>query len=158
MREDLYPKRIKGALQLVAEKGNWGRSMPKGSGQGVAVCSYNTSYCALLAEVTVRGSDITIDKVVATIDWGKAINPSQVKAQIEGSVVWGMSALFTKIEIVNGRTLQSNYHNYRLPKNSQCPDVEVHIIENDYAPSGTGEPGVPVTAPAIAKQYLRLQG
>ena len=157
-REDLHPGRLKDALQLVADKGNWGRSMPAGSGQGLAVCSYNTSYCALLAEVSMDGDYFNVDKVVASIDCGMAINPSQVKSQIEGSILWGMSSIFSKIDIVNGKTLQSNFHDYPLPRIDQTPEIEVHIIENDYAPSGTGEPAVPVTAPAILNALYAATG
>lgn len=151
-------RRLKAALNLLAEKGNWGRKMPKGSGQGVACATYNGSHCALLVEVSVSKNQFKIDKAIATIDCGKAINPSQVKAQIEGSVVWGMSALTQKIEIVNGRTKQTNFHNYPLPKNSEVPDVEVHIVQNDFGPTGTGEPGVPVVAPAVANAIFASTG
>lgn len=157
-REDLYPSRVKKVLEVVADKGNWGRNMPSGSGQGVATSSYNTSYCALLAEVTVRGTELKVDKVVAAIDCGFAINPSQVKAQVEGSIMWGLSAVYSKIDIVKGRTIQSNYHDYKLPRIDETPEIEVHIIENDFAPSGSGEPAVPVTAPAVLNAIFAATG
>lgn len=157
-REDLYPSRVKKVLEVVADKGNWGRAMPEGSGQGVATSSYNCAYCALLAEVTVEGSSFKIDKVVAAIDCGYAINPSQVKAQVEGSIIWGISALYTKIDIVNGRTVQSNYHDYKLPRIDETPEIEVHIVENNFAPSGSGEPAVPVTAPAVLNAIYAASG
>ena len=157
-RQDLYPSRVKKVLEVVAEKGNWGRKLPSGSGHGVATSSYNTSYCALLAEVTVQMRSFKVDKIVAAIDCGFAINPSQVKAQIEGSIIWGLSALHAKIDIVNGRTPQSNYHDYPLPRIDETPKIDVHIVENDFPPSGSGEPAVPVTAPAVLNAIYAASG
>lgn len=154
----LYPGRLKKCFQLVAEKAEWGKKTKRKSGQGIAGCSYSTSYCALVADVSIVGKKIRIDKVTAAIDVGFAINPSQVRAQVEGSIVWGISALFNQINIKNGVTVQSNYHDYPLPKIQHTPEIEVHIIENEHAPSGAGEPAVPVTAPAILNAIYAATG
>jgi isoquinoline 1-oxidoreductase beta subunit len=156
--EDLYPGRLKECLNVVADKGKWGRTMKQGSGQGVAVCSYNTSYCALMAEVTVNSGALTIYKIVASIDCGMAINPSQVKAQIEGSIVWGITALLSEITIEKGKVQQSNYHDYPMLRMQETPEIEVYIIENEFAPSGTGEPAVPVVAPAVLNAIFAATG
>ncbi len=156
--EKLYPGRVATCLRTVAEHGKWADKGRAGTGKGLAACSYNKSYCALLAEVTVNAKTIKINKVTAAIDVGMAVNPGQIRSQIEGSIIWGISALFNQITIKNGLTEQNNYDDYPLPRIQHTPEIEVHIIENEFAPSGAGEPAVPVTAPAILNAIFAATG
>lgn len=143
--EDLYPARMKECLKLAASKAGWGKKQ----NLGIAGASYNASYCAVVAEVSSRGTGIKIDRLTAAVDCGLVINPSQVKAQIEGGIIWGLSAVISEITIENGVTQQTNFHDYKIPRMSQVPPIEVHIVESNYTPTGVGEPSVIVAAPAI---------
>lgn len=156
--EDLYPARLKECLKVAAEKSKWGKKSKRNHGQGISGASYNASYCAVVADVEVNNGKLTIHKMTAAIDCGLTINPSQVKAQIEGGIVWGLGALFTEITIKNGKTEQSNYHDYPIIKMTDMPEIEVHIVKSDYAPTGTGEPSVPITAPAVLNAIFAATG
>lgn len=156
--EDLYPARLKDCIRLAAEKAGWGKRTRRNTGLGIAAGSYNSSYCAIVAEVTVKGSEYTIDKMTAAVDCGLAINPSQVKAQIDGGMVWGISALNTEITIKNGQTEQSNFNDYQMPRMADMPEFETHIVKSNYAPTGTGEPSVPITAPAVLNAIFAASG
>lgn len=156
--ENLYPARLKGCLHLAADKADWSKKSKKHSGKGIAGASYNASYCAIVADISVRKGKLSINKITAAIDCGLAVNPSQVRAQVEGGIVWALSALHAEITIKNGLTDQSNFHNYRVPRMNNTPPIEVHIVESDYVPTGAGEPSVPITAPAILNAIFAATG
>ena len=100
---------------------------------------------------------IKIHKVVCVIDCGPIINPDTIKAQMEGSVVFGLtSAIYGEITFENGRVQQRNFHNYKMVRINEAPPVEVHIIESSDTMGGVGEPGVPPVAPAIANAVFVL--
>ncbi|MCE7996621.1 MAG: xanthine dehydrogenase family protein molybdopterin-binding subunit [Roseivirga sp.] len=156
--ENLYPARLKGCLRLAADKGDWGKKSKRHSGKGIAGASYNAAYCAIVADVSLKKGKLTINKITAAIDCGLAVNPSQVKAQVEGGIVWALSAMQTEITIKNGLTDQSNFHDYQVPRMNNTPPIEVHIVDSDYVPTGAGEPSVPVTAPAILNAIFAATG
>ncbi len=157
--DDLYPKKLKRTLEVAAEKAGWGKSSGSNVFQGVSSFAYNTSYCSQIAEVSVNNDQLNIHKVTAVIDCGLAVNPSQVKAQIEGSIIWGLGALLKEpIRVSNGAVIQQNFHEYELMRMQECPEIEVHIIESEDPPSGTGEPAVPGIAPAVLNAVYAATG
>ena len=156
--DDLYPHKLKKTLEVAAEKANWGKT-PNGVFQGASCFAYNTSYCSQIAEVSVENGEVKVHKVTAVIDCGLAVNPSQVKAQVEGSIVWGLSAaLKPPIQVKNGAVIQQNFHEYELLRMQECPEIEVHIIDSEDPPSGTGEPAVPGIAPAVMNAIYAATG
>ncbi len=149
-----------GVLTLAAEKAKWGTPLPAGRARGVAVCKAFESYVAEVAEVSV-GSDgqPRVHRVVCAVDCGPVVNPSIVAAQMESAIVYGLTAaLWGEITIENGRTKQSNFHDYRMLRLAEMPVVEVHIVPSSDAQGGVGEPGTPPIAPAVCNALFALTG
>jgi isoquinoline 1-oxidoreductase beta subunit len=160
---DIYPissSRILTVLKLAMEKAGWGKSLEKGSGMGMAVCPYGNSYCAVIAEVTVRDEKITIDKVTIGVDCGKVINPSGASNQITGGIVWGLTALFYGgLPIKNGRAVYTNFHQNKLLRMNECPPMEVHFVETEEErPWGIGEISSPLAIPATLNAIYAATG
>jgi len=158
----LDTERLKRVLQVAAEKAGWGKPVPKGwrVGRGIA-CQYSfQTYVAEIAEVGVEtGGKVHVMRVVCAVDCGRVINPDGVKAQLEGGVVYGLSAaLKGEITIKDGAAVQSNFHDYDVLRIDEMPKVEVHIVASDAAPTGVGEPGVPPIAPAVANAIFAATG
>ena len=152
--------RLRRVLDLAAEKAGWGMPLPKGRGRGIAGLAGWGSYITYVAEVTV-GNDgsIKVDRVFCAIDCGQVINPDMVKAQVEGGIVFGLTAaLFDEITIEGGQTQQSNFNNYPMMRIGDMPRVEVHIIPSHESPGGCGQPPVPSIAPAVANAIFAATG
>ncbi len=152
--------RYRGVLQLAADKAGWGKKkLPAGHAYGVAVHKSFDSYVAEIAEVSLENGKIRVHRVVAAVDCGLVINPDGVRQQIEGGIVYGLSAaLHGAITLENGRVMQSNFHDYAPLRFSEMPQVEVHIVASSEPPTGIGEPGVPPIAPAVANAVFKLTG
>ena len=152
--------RWQGVLKLAAEKAGWGKSLPEGSALGVAVHESFATYVAQVAQVSMKNGMLSVDKVVCAVDCGVAINPDVIKAQMEGSVGFGLSpTLMSAITLGDGGAVnQSNFHDYQVLRINQMPEVEVHILPSEEAPTGVGEPGVPPVAPAVANAFAALTG
>ena len=155
----LNTARLKGVLKLAAEKGGWGNPLPKGVGRGIAAYySFNT-YTAAVAEVTVDGGSVRLQRLVYAVDCGRPVNPDGIRAQVEGAAVYGISAcLKGAITIKNGRVEQSNFNDYEVPRIADAPRTEVHIVNSTEDPTGIGEPGLPVVTPAIFNAVYALTG
>jgi isoquinoline 1-oxidoreductase subunit beta len=149
--DDPDPARLRGVLERAAEKAGWGAPLPKGRGRGIAAfCSFG-SYFAEVAEVTVKGNDFKIDRIVAAVDCGQIVNPESVRSQTEGAIIYGLSAaLKNEITIKNGAVEQTNFDGYDPIRISEAPPIEVHLVINHEDPGGMGEPGLPPAAPAVA--------
>jgi len=150
-----------GVMDLVAEKAGWGKPLPKGKGRGIAVHESFNSFVAQVAEVTVHpDNSFTVDKVVIAVDCGLAINPDVIKAQMEGGMGFGLATvLSSEITLSDGKVEQSNFHDYQVLRMKQMPrEVEVHIVASDQPPTGVGEPGTPVIAPAVANALASVTG
>jgi isoquinoline 1-oxidoreductase beta subunit len=147
-------------LKLAAEKANYGERLPKGRGRGIAVHESFNSFVAMVADVTVGGDGgFKVDKVVAAVDCGVAINPDVIRAQVEGGLGYGLgAALRNQITLSNGLVEQSNFDGYQPLRISDMPQVEVHIVPSMEAPSGIGEPGVPPVAPAVTNAIFNTTG
>ncbi len=156
---DAHP-RHQGVLQLAADKAGWGSPLPAGRGRGVAVHESFNSYVAQVAEVTVKDDgNYTVDRVVCAVDCGVAINPDIIRAQMEGGIGFGLSAVMvSEITLDEGRVKQSNFHDYQVLRFNQMPAIEVHIVASTAPPTGVGEPGTPVIAPAVANALFAATG
>ena len=152
--------RLLAVLNLAAEKSGWDKPLPPGRGRGIAGLYGFGSYVAHVAEVTVaKDGTLRVDRVVTAVDCGQVINPDMVAAQIEGGVVFGLTAaLYDEITIENGQVQQTNFNNYPMLRIADMPQVEVHILPSHDAPGGIGEPGVPSTAPAVANAIFAATG
>lgn len=149
-----------GVLKLAAEKAGWDKPAPAGRARGIAVHESFNSYVAEVAEVSVGGDGtIKVEKVVCAVDCGVAVNPDQVKAQMEGGIGYGLGAvLHNAVTLKDGRVEQSNFHDYQPLRINEMPEVEVHIVESNEAPTGVGEPGVPPIGPAVANAVYKATG
>jgi isoquinoline 1-oxidoreductase subunit beta len=153
-----HPRHL-GVLDLAAEKAGWGTPLPAGRFRGLAVHESFGSFVAQVAEVSVDRYRIRVHRVVCAIDCGTAVNPAGVVAQMEGGVVFGLSAaLHSEITLKEGRVQQSNFHDYPPLRLNEAPVVEVHIVPSTERPSGVGEPGVPPIAPAVANAVFAATG
>lgn len=154
------PERLKGVLQLAAEKAGWGQPVPAGQGRGIACGIDHLSYGAVVIDVTMEGNRPRIDKVVCAADCGPVLNPNGGRAQIEGGVIQALSAaLKERITIENGRVRQGNFDTYPLLRIKEAPRViEAHFIQTDTHPTGLGEPSVPPVAPALASAIAQATG
>jgi isoquinoline 1-oxidoreductase subunit beta len=149
-------------IELAAEKADWGKALPKGSGRGIAAFSGYGSHVAQVAEVScdaVRGT-LRIQRVVCAVDCGLPINPGGVKAQMEGAINFGLAAaLNSAITVKDGRVQQSNFHDYEVLRTSDAPPgIDVHVVPSTEAPGGCGELGVPPIAPAVANAIYAATG
>mgnify|MGYP001825063431 CR=1 FL=1 len=161
LRRDLLPSELHNVLDTVAASGNWGDPMPPGSGRGIACWStWNVTPVAQVAEVSVSETgQVRVQRVVCAIDCGLAVNPDMVAAQMEGGIVWGLTAaLKGSIDIEQGSVMQTNFANYPLLQIDEMPRVEVHIVPSDRRPSGVGEMGVPPAAPALLNAIFAATG
>jgi isoquinoline 1-oxidoreductase beta subunit len=152
--------RAKAALELAAEKAGWGHKLPSGSGRGVSVQFAFGSYLSQVAEVAVaKDGGVRIQRVVCAVDCGMVVNPDTVRAQIEGGIIFGITAaLYGQITLKNGRVEQSNFDNYRMLRINEAPVVEVHIIKSTEAPGGIGEPGTAAVFPAVVNAIFAATG
>jgi isoquinoline 1-oxidoreductase beta subunit len=145
------------ALDLVAERAGWTTPAPAGWTRGVAVHECFGTVVAQVAEVRLEGGQPRVGRVVTAVDCGLAVSPDQVAAQMEGGTCFGLSAaLFGQVTLTDGLVDQKNFDGYRVLRHSEAPTVEVHIVPSANPPSGVGEPGVPVIAPAVANALLAM--
>jgi isoquinoline 1-oxidoreductase subunit beta len=151
--------RMLAVLERVAKEGDWGKPLPPGQGRGVALHPSSGSIVAEIAEVAVEGGRISVNRVVAAMDCGLVIAPDSIETQVQGSVVYGMTAaLYGKITVEKGRVVQSNFPDYNMVRMAQMPKVEVHIIASTADPGGVGQPATASIAPAIANAIFAATG
>jgi isoquinoline 1-oxidoreductase subunit beta len=151
--------RVRAVLDLAAEKAGWGSPVPPGRARGLAVHESFGSIVAQVAEVSVDGGRIRVHRVVAAIDCGVYVNPLGVRAQVESAIAFGLGAAFHgELNIREGRVQESNFHDYRILRLHEMPQVEVHIVESREKSGGVGEPGTPPIAPAVANAVFALTG
>jgi len=154
-----HPRHL-GVLNLVAEKANWGQSLASNQAQGVAVHESFHSYVAQVAQVTLHDDNsFSVDRVVIAVDCGIAVNPDNIRAQMQGGMGYGLAtALSMELTLDNGGVVQSNFDTYQVLRMDQMPEVEVHIVNSTEPPTGVGEPATPVIAPAVANALTAITG
>ena len=155
--------RLRRVVEFVAEKGNWGRSLPKGHGLGIAAHRSFVSYIATIVEVSVDDKGkLLVHQVDSAIDCGVFVNPERIQSQLEGAAIMGLSlAKYGEVSFKNGRVQQRNFDDHPVVRIDEAPLVtNVHIVpaDADTPPSGVGEPGVPPFAPALANAIFAATG
>ncbi len=153
---DSRPRRV---LDAVARLAGWGTPLPPGVGRGLARHSSFGSEVAEVAEVEIVRGRIRVRKVHAVIDCGLAVNPDGVRAQVEGAIIFGLSAaLDQQITLVDGAVQQANFDSFPTLRMHECPEIVVEIMSSTEAPTGAGEPGLPPIAPAVANAIFAATG
>jgi isoquinoline 1-oxidoreductase subunit beta len=152
--------RMRGVLDLAAEKAGWGSPLPAGLGRGVSVQFAMGSYLSQIAEVEVsKDGEVNVRRVVCAVDCGQIVNPDTITAQMEGGIIFGASAaLWGEITLNNGRVEQNNFNDYRVLRINEAPRIEVHLVNSTEPPGGIGEPGTIGIFPAIANAVFAMTG
>ena len=151
--------KLKNVLQKAGKNAGWGRELPEGHGLGLAVHYSFYSYVATVVEVSVIENKLKVHDVFTVVDCGTVVNRDTVIAQLEGAAIFGMSlAYYGDISMDQGKVQQSNYHDYQMLRIHEAPKVHIEIVENGDIPTGIGEPGVPVIAPAIVNAIYNATG
>jgi len=152
--------RHKATLELAATKAGWGKPLAKGVFQGIAVHESFGSYVAQVADVSVdAGGNVKVHRIVCAIDCGQVVNPDTVVAQMEGSIIFGLTAaLYGEITIKDGRVQQKNFYDYKMLRMNETPRIEVYIVPSTEKHGGVGEPGTPPTAPAVVNAIFAATG
>jgi CO/xanthine dehydrogenase Mo-binding subunit len=145
-----HTARMRGVLQLAAEKSGWDKPLPAGRYRGVACFGCFQSYMAEVVEITMENDQPKVHRVVAVVDCGQVVNPSILEQQIQGGIVYGLgNALRAKITVEKGRIVQGNFDDYAPLRMDETPVVEVYAVPSAELPTGIGEPSVPPIAPAL---------
>ncbi|HMK66179.1 MAG TPA: molybdopterin cofactor-binding domain-containing protein, partial [Thermodesulfobacteriota bacterium] len=154
-----HPRHL-GVLELAAQKAGWGAAPEPGRALGLAVHRSFGSMVAQVAEVSVSAAgEVRVHKVVCAVDCGQLVNPNIIEAQMEGGIVFGLSAaLHGAVTFQEGRVEQNNFHDYPILNLAQMPEIEVYIVPSREEPGGIGEPGVPPIAPAVTNAIFRATG
>jgi isoquinoline 1-oxidoreductase beta subunit len=161
-RRDMLGKtpRLQHVLDLVAEKSNWGQPLPPRVGRGVSVQpTFNTSIATVVEAEVDAGGDVYVRQVTLAVDCGVAVNPDTVVAQLEGGMIFGLTAaLYGEITLDKGRVRQSNFHDYRMLRIDQIPKINVHLVKSGEAPGGIGEAPVVGGPPALRNAIYAATG
>jgi isoquinoline 1-oxidoreductase subunit beta len=153
-----HPRQL-AVLDAVAERARWGTPPPSGIGRGLAIHESFGSVVAQVADVSVADGRIRVHRVVCAIDCGLAVNPAGITAQMESSIIYGLSAaLYGAIHIDHGQVRESNFHDYPVLRIHEAPAIDVVIVPSKAAMGGGGEPGTPPIAPAVANAVFALTG
>jgi len=142
--------RMRGVLQLAAERAGWDKPLPAGRYRGIACFGCFASYLAEVVEITMENNQPRVQRVVAAVDCGQVVNPNILEQQIQGAIVFGLAnALRAKITIEKGRVVQGNFDDYAPLRMEETPVVEVYAVPSAESPTGIGEPSLPPVAPAL---------
>jgi isoquinoline 1-oxidoreductase beta subunit len=148
-------------LEILKDKSNWRKSLPRGSAKGIALHESFGTICGQVAEVTVSTEgELTVDRIVCVVDCGNLINPSTAESQVESAIVFGLSAArYSKISVENGVVLEDNYDLYDVVRMADMPQIEVHFaLSGGDKWGGLGEPATPPVAPAVCNALFRITG
>ncbi len=148
-------------LDEAAEKGNWGKPLPQGSGRGIAIHQCDGTIVGAVAEITVNSNgELKVNRVTLAVDSGHMVNPLTVAEQMEGATIFGLTAaLYGKVSIANGAPVQGNFDSYQMVRFAQAPKIDVHLIPNRGKKwGGIAEAGVPPIAPAICNAIFSITG
>jgi isoquinoline 1-oxidoreductase beta subunit len=155
----LNTARLRGVLQLAAEKSGWNTPLPQGHGRGIAAHYSFNSYVSNVVEVSVIDNKLKVNRVVSAVDIGTPVSPDGIRAQVESAIIYGLTAaLKSQITIKNGRAVQSNFDRFSTLMMNETPLIEVYIVPSTLPPTGIGEPGLPPTAPALTNAIFAATG
>jgi isoquinoline 1-oxidoreductase beta subunit len=163
-RFSLDTARLRAVILKAVEMAGWRQPLGWRDGQtrhgrGIAACYDQGSWVAEVAEVSIHGEKLKVDRVVAIVDCGRVINPQGAAAQVEGAIYEGLSAaLMGEVTVREGVVEQSNFHDYRMLRIDQAPTIEIHFIDSDREPRGLGEPPLPPLAPAVCNAIFAATG
>lgn len=151
--------RLRRALEVAAEKSGWGKPLPRGVGRGIAAVESFGSSVAEVVEASVENGAVKIHRIVVAVDCGPVVNPNTLAAQVEGGIVYSLSAVLKdEITVAKGRVVQGNFDDYRIMTMDEMPKVELHIIPSTESVGGIGEPGLPPVAPALCNAIFAASG
>jgi isoquinoline 1-oxidoreductase subunit beta len=152
--------RAKAVLELAAQRAGWGQPLPQRVGRGVSMQFVFATYMAQVAEVEVsRDGAVRVRRVVCAVDCGSVVNPDTVRAQIQGAIIFGITAaLYGEITLKDGRVEQTNFDTYQVLRMNEAPAIEVHIVQNTEPPGGMGEPGTSAIVPAVTNAIFAATG
>ena len=152
--------RLRAALDLVAEKSDWGKLLPARVGRGVSVQPSFGSYIATVVEAEVdEQGEVRLRRVTSAVDTGSAVNPDTIIAQLQGGLIFGLTAaLYGDITIEDGRVRQSNFNDYRMLRINEVPRIDVHVIKSTEDPGGIGETGATAGPPALRNAIYAATG
>jgi len=152
--------RHQAVLKLVREKSNWGSPLPERAGRGVSVQPSFASYIATVVEAEVdHNGDVKLRRVVCCVDTGIAVNPDTIEAQLQGGLIFGLTAaLYGDVPVKHGRVQLSNFNDYRMLRIDQTPPIEVHVVKSGEAPGGIGETGATAGPPALRNALFAATG
>jgi isoquinoline 1-oxidoreductase beta subunit len=147
-------------LRLAAEKAGWSSPAPPDRHRGIALAESFHSYVAQVAEISVDNAGRPkVHRVVCAVDCGIAVNPDQIRAQMEGGIGFGLGAIMkSQLTLNQGKVVEGNFDGYDVLRIDEMPKVEVHIVKSTAPPTGVGEPGVPPIGPAVANAFFKATG
>jgi len=151
--------RFRTVLDLAAQKAGWDKPLPKRRARGIALMEGYETYMAQVVEASVEKGAIKVHRVVVAVDLGRMVNPNIVEQQLESNIIFGLQvALYGNITLKDGRVQQTNFDSYKLPRISETPKIEMHIVKSTEKPGGIGEPGMALFSPALANALFALTG
>ncbi|MAE94444.1 MAG: xanthine dehydrogenase [Deltaproteobacteria bacterium] len=158
-RHALASPKQRRVLEAAAALSDWRRPLPAGRGRGMALySSFGTTVCQVV-ELASAGDSISVEHVYCTVDCGQVLNPDSVEAQMEGSILFGLTAaLRGEITLRDGQVEQGNFHDYPLLGLAEAPQITVELLEGEGPPQGIGEPGTPPIAPAVTNALYAATG
>lgn len=151
--------RFANVLKLAAEKADWGKPLPEGRGRGIALMEGYDTYMAQVAEVSIDKGRVRVHRVVVAADLGRMVNPDTVEAQIQSSVVFGMTAaLKSKVTVDKGRIQETNFDTFEVVRMDEVPQIDIVLVDSTEKPGGIGEPATALIGPAIANAVFAVNG
>jgi isoquinoline 1-oxidoreductase beta subunit len=152
-------KKHMAVLNLLAKKSPWGKKMPKGHALGLALHESFNSVVGHVAQVSIEGGKPRVHHVWSAVHCGRVVNPEGAKTQVEGAIVYGLSAaLYGEIKFDKGHVTTGNFNDYQVMRMNEMPKVDVSFVSGEDAPTGLGEPGLPPIAPAVGNALFKLTG
>ena len=151
--------RFLNVLQQAADKSGWGKPLAAGRARGVSLMEGYDTYMAQVAEISMVGGEPRVHRVTVVADLGRMVNPDTVEAQIQSSIIFGLSAaLWGEITVDKGRVQQSNFNTYRIMRNNEAPQIDIVLVASTDKPGGIGEPATALIGPAVANAMFAATG
>jgi isoquinoline 1-oxidoreductase beta subunit len=151
--------RFQNVLKLATDKAGWGSPAPAGRSRGIALMEGYDTYMAMVTEVSMKDGAPVVHKVTVASDCGRMVNPDTVEAQIQSSVIFGLSAvLWDEITVDKGRVQQTNFDKYRLMRNNEAPQIDIILVQSTEKPGGIGEPATAIIGPAVGNAIFAATG